>query len=46
MAGLKPTDFFWIIEAKLAVSECIGGGGLTARKIRREEEIKDRIKNR
>ena len=39
MAGLKPNDFFWIIEGKLAVSECIGGGGLTARKIRREEEI-------
>jgi hypothetical protein len=31
MAGLKPNDFFWIIEGKLAVSECIGGGGLTAR---------------
>ncbi|GIS37619.1 MAG: hypothetical protein Ct9H90mP10_00200 [Actinomycetota bacterium] len=39
MAGLKPNDFFWIIEGKLAVSECIGGGGFTARKIRREEEI-------
>ena len=39
MAGLKPNDFYWIIEGKLAVSECIGGGGLTARKIRREEEI-------
>ena len=22
MAGLKPNDFFWIIEGKLAVSEC------------------------
>ena len=39
MAGLKPNDFYWVIEGKLAVSECIGGGGLTARKIRREEEI-------
>ena len=39
MAGLKPNDFHWVIEGKLAVSECIGGGGLTARKIRREEEI-------
>ena len=39
MAGLKPNDFHWIIEGKLAVSECIGGGGLTPRKIRREEEI-------
>ncbi len=39
MAGLKPNDFYWIIEGKLAVSECIGGGGLTPRKIRREEEI-------
>ena len=39
MAGLKPNDFNWIIEGKLAVSECIGGGGLTPRKIRREEEI-------
>ena len=29
MAGLKPNDFHWIIEGKLAVSECIGGGGLT-----------------
>ena len=39
MAGLKPNDFYWVIEGKLAVSECIGGGGLTSRKIRREEEI-------
>ena len=39
MAGLKPNDFNWVIEGKLAVSECIGGGGLTSRKIRREEEI-------
>ena len=39
MAGLKPNDFHWVIEGRLAVSECIGGGGLTARKIRREEEI-------
>ena len=39
MAGLKPNDFFWIIEGKLAGSECMGGGGLTARKIRSEEEI-------
>ena len=37
MAGLKPNDFNWIIEGKLAVSECIGGGGLTPRKIRRED---------
>ena len=39
MAGLKPNDFHWIIEGRLAVSECIGGGGLTPRKIRREEEV-------
>ena len=39
MAWLKPNDFHWIIEGKLAVSECIGGGGLTSRKIRREEEV-------
>ena len=39
MAGLKPNDFNWIIEGKLAVSECIGGGGLTPRKIRREEAV-------
>ena len=39
MAGLKPNDFYWVIEGKLAVSECIGGGGLTSRKIRREEEV-------
>ena len=39
MAGLQPNDFYWVIEGKLAVSECIGGGGLTSRKIRREEEI-------
>ena len=39
MAGLKPNDFHWIIEGRLAVSECIGGGGHTPRKIRREEEV-------
>ncbi len=39
MAGIKPNDFHWIIEGRLAVSECIGGGGLTPRKIRREEEV-------
>ena len=39
MAGLKPNDFHWIIEGRLAVSDCIGGGGLTPRKIRREEEV-------
>jgi len=39
MAGLKPNDFHWIIEGKLAVSECIGGGGLTSRKKTRGEEI-------
>lgn len=39
MAGLKPNNFHWIIEGKLAVSECIGGGGMTPRKIRREEEV-------
>ena len=43
MAGLKPNDFFWIIEGKLAVSECIGGGGLTARKIRREFKKQEKI---
>ena len=39
MAGLKPNNFHWIIEGRLAVSECIGGGGMTPRKIRREEEV-------
>ena len=39
MAGLKPNDFFWIIEGKLAVSECIGGGGLTARKIANKKSM-------
>ena len=39
MAGLKPNNFHWIIDGKLAVSECIGGGGMTPRKIRREEEV-------
>ena len=38
MAGLKPTDFYWVIQGKLALSECVGGSGLTSRKIRREEE--------
>tara|TARA_B100001750_G_C15505012_1_gene599780 strand:+ start:48 stop:521 length:474 start_codon:yes stop_codon:yes gene_type:complete len=39
MAGLKPTDFYWVIQGKLALSECVGGSGLTSRKIRREEEV-------
>ena len=39
MAGLKPNDFYWVIQGKLALSECIGGRGMTPRKIRREEEI-------
>ena len=39
MAGLRPNDFFWVIQGKLALSECIGGRGMTPRKIRREEEI-------
>ncbi len=39
MAGLRPNDFYWIVQEKLALSECIGGRGMTPRKIRREEEI-------
>jgi hypothetical protein len=39
MAGLKPNEFYWVIQDKLALSECIGGRGMTPRKIRREEEI-------
>ena len=39
MAGLKPNEFYWVIQDKLALSECIGGKGMTPRKIRREEEI-------
>ena len=39
MAGLRPNDFFWVVQGKLALSECIGGRGMTPRKIRREEEI-------
>lgn len=39
MAGLRPNDFYWVIQGKLALSECIGGRGMTPRKIRREEEI-------
>ena len=39
MAGLRPNDFYWVIQGKLALSECIGGKGMTPRKIRREEEI-------
>jgi len=39
MAGLRPNDFYWVVQGKLALSECIGGRGMTPRKIRREEEI-------
>jgi hypothetical protein len=39
MAGLKPNEFYWVIQDKLALSECIGGRGMTPRKIRREEEV-------
>jgi len=39
MAGLRPNDFYWVVQGKLALSECIGGKGMTSRKIRREEEI-------
>jgi hypothetical protein len=37
--GLKPRDFHWIIQGKLAVSQRIGGCGEQHRRIRREEEI-------
>lgn len=39
MTGLKPREFCWVIQGKLAVSERIGGYGIQHRRVRREEEI-------
>lgn len=39
MTGLKPREFVWIIQDRLAVSERIGGYGFQHRRVRREEEI-------
>jgi hypothetical protein len=39
MTGLKPREFSWVIQGRLAVSERIGGYGIQHRRVRREEEI-------
>jgi hypothetical protein len=39
MTGLEPRGFTWVISARLAVSERIGGYGFQHRRVRREEEI-------
>lgn len=39
MTGLKPREFVWVIQGRLAVSERIGGYGMQHRRVRREEEI-------
>lgn len=39
MTGLKPREFCWVIQGRLAVSERIGGYGIQHRRVRREEEI-------
>ena len=39
MTGLKPREFVWVIQGRLAVSERIGGYGIQHRRVRREEEI-------
>lgn len=39
MTGLKPREFCWVIQGRLAVSERIGGHGIQHRRVRREEEI-------
>ncbi len=37
--GLKPRDFTWVIQGRLAVSQRVGGYGDHHRRIRREEEL-------
>jgi hypothetical protein len=37
--GIKPRNFAWIIQEKLAVSERPGGYGQNHRRVRRQEEI-------
>jgi len=39
LTGLKPREFVWVIQGRLAVSERIGGYGVQHRRVRREEEI-------
>jgi hypothetical protein len=39
LTGLKPREFYWVIQGRLAVSERIGGYGIQHRRVRREEEI-------
>jgi hypothetical protein len=39
VTGLKPREFVWVIQGRLAVSERIGGYGIQHRRVRREEEI-------
>ena len=39
VTGLKPRDFAWVIQDRLAVSERIGGHGVQHRRVRREEEV-------
>ena len=36
---LKPRGFRWIITSRLAVSERLGGQGVTHRKVRRQQEV-------
>lgn len=37
--GIKPRNFHWVIQGKLAVSERPGGYGQNHRRVRRQEEI-------
>lgn len=37
--GLKPRDFVWVIQDRLATAERIGGHGFQHRRVRREEEL-------
>lgn len=37
--GLKPREFTWVIQGRLAVSQRVGGYGDHHRRIRREEEL-------
>ncbi len=39
ITGLKPREFTWVINQRLAVSQRIGGHGFQHRRVRREEEL-------
>lgn len=39
ITGLKPREFTWVIDRRLAVSQRIGGHGFQHRRVRREEEL-------